>query len=184
MKIIRINKNGSMNELNLKIPKNCLNVLKKNSISCGNGNIKELYFWKYDDKNIKCYGWYDGESGFENKHELAPNGTSSFLEEDSSSKLLFGDLFILCIDNEKIYHDFGVDDYSMFYDIINEGFDDCTDSEDEDFFDSGDEEEEEEEEEEDLDYNPNNGNSDSDEYEDDCNEYNENELLDTDNNIY
>ena len=102
MKIIRINKNGSMNELNLKIPKNCLNVLKKNSVSCGNGNIKELYFWKYDDKNIKCYGWYDGESGFENKHELAPNGTSTFLEEDSSSKLLFGDLFILCIDNEKL----------------------------------------------------------------------------------
>ena len=179
MKIIRINKNGSMNELDLKIPKNCLNVLKKNSISCGNGNIKELYFWKYDEKNIKCYGWYDGESGFENKHELAPNGTSSFLEEDSSSKLLFGDLFILCIDNEKIYQNFGVDDYSMFYDIINEGFDDCSDSEDEDSFDSG-----EEDAEEDVDYNPNNGNSDSDEYEDDCNEFNENELLDTDNNIY
>jgi len=120
MKIIRINKNGSMNELDLKIPKNCLNVLKKNSISCGNGNIKELYFWKYDGKNIKCYGWYDGESGFENKHELAPNGTSTFLEEDSSSKLLFGDLFILCLDTEKKYNDFGVDDYSMFYEIINE----------------------------------------------------------------
>ena len=178
MKIIRINKNGSMNELNLKIPKNCLNVLKKKSVSCGNGNMKELYYWKYDGKIIKCFGWYDGESGFENKHELAPNGTSTFLEEDSSSKLLFGDIFILCIDNEKIYHDFGVDDYSMFYEIINEGFDDCSDTEDEDSFDSGDEEEE------DIDYNPNNENSDSDDYEEDCEEFNENELLDTDNNIY
>mgnify|MGYP004005540103 CR=1 FL=1 len=180
MKIIRINKNGSMNELNLKIPKNCLNVLKKNSVSCGNGIIKELYFWKYDDKNIKCYGWYDGESGFENKHELAPNGTSLFLEEDSSSKLLFGDLFILCIDNDKKYHDFGVDDYSMFYDIINEGFDDCSDSgedSDEDSEDSGDEDIDI-----DIDYNSNN--SESDEYDEDCDEYNENELLDTDNNIY
>ena len=180
MKIIRINKNGSMNELNLKIPKNCLNVLKKNSVSCGTGNIKELYFWKYDDKNIKCYGWYDGESGFENKHELAPNGTSLFLEEDSSSKLLFGDLFILCIDNDKKYQDFGVDDYSMFYDIINEGFDDCSDSgedSDEDSEDSDDEDIDI-----DIDYNPNN--SESDEYDEDCNEYNENELLDTDNNIY
>jgi len=181
MKIIRINKNGSMNELNLKIPKNCLNVLKKNSISCGNGSIKELYFWKYDDKNIKCYGWYDGESGFENKHELAPNGTSTFLEEDSSSKLLFGDLFILCLDAEKKYNDFGVDDYSMFYDIINEGFDDCSDSGDEDSFDS--EEDEEDEEDEDTDYNPHNV-SDSDDYEEDCEDYNENEILDTDNNIY
>ena len=26
------------------------------------------------------------------------------------------------LDNEKIYHDFCVDDYSMFYEIINEGF--------------------------------------------------------------
>jgi len=181
MKIIRINKNGSMNELDLKIPKNCINVLKKNSISCGNGNIKELYFWKYEGKIIKCFGWYDGESGFENKHELAPNGTSSFLEEDSSSKLLFGDLFILCIDTEKKYNDFGVDDYSMFYEIINEGFDDCSDSGDEESFDS--EDDEEEEEEEDTDYNPHNV-SDSDDYEDDCEEYNENELLDTDNNIY
>ena len=177
MKIIRINKNGSMNELDLKIPKNCLNVLKKNSISCGNGNIKELYFWKYDGKIIKCYGWYDGESGFENKHELAPNGTSLFLEEDSSSKLLFGDLFILCIDNDKKYQDFGVDDYSMFYDIINEGFDDCSDSGED-----SDEDSDDEDSDIDIDYNPNN--SESDEYEEDCDEYNENELLDTDNNIY
>ena len=178
MKIIRINKNGSMNELNLKIPKNCLNVLKKNSISCGNGNIKELYFWKYDGKIIKCYGWYDGESGFENKHELAPNGTSTFLEEDSSSKLLFGDLFILCLDTEKNNYDFGVDDYSMFYEIINEGFDDCSDTEDEDS-----DEDSDDSIDIDIDYNPTND-SDSDDYEDDCDEFNENELLDTDNNIY
>ena len=179
MKIIRINKNGSMNELDLKIPKNCLNVLKKNSISCGNGNIKELYFWKYDGKIIKCYGWYDGESGFENKHELAPNGTSTFLEEDSSSKLLFGDLFILCLDTEKKYNDFGVDDYSMFYEIINEGFDDCSDTEESDS-----DEYSEDSIDIDIDYNPNNENSDSDDYEEDCEEFNENELLDTDNNIY
>jgi hypothetical protein len=178
MKIIRINKNGSMNELDLKIPKNCLNVLKKNSISCGNGNIKELYFWKYDGKNIKCYGWYDGESGFENKHELAPNGTSTFLEEDSSSKLLFGDLFILCLDAEKKYNDFGVDDYSMFYEIINEGFDNCSDTEDSDGY------SDEDSIDIDIDYNPNNDNSDSDDNEIDSEEFNENELLDTDNNIY
>ena len=34
---------------------------------------------------------------FENKHDLIPNGNSSFLcDEDSSEKLLYGDIFILC----------------------------------------------------------------------------------------
>ena len=174
MKIIRINKDSSMNELELKIPKKCINVLKKNSISTGNGDIKELYFWKYDEKIIKCYGWYDGEVGFENKHDLAPNGTSTFLEEDSSSKLLFGDIFILCLNGKNKYLDFCVDDYSMFYDYINEGFDNCSDSDS--FI---------EESEEDLDYNSDDIDTESsDEYDNDSDEYNENELLDTDYNVY
>ena len=83
MKIIRINKDGTMNELDIKLPKNPINALNKNKISSGNDALKELYMWKYDSKIIKCYGWYDGEAGFENKHELAPNGSSTFLEEDS-----------------------------------------------------------------------------------------------------
>ena len=81
---------------------------------------------------IRCYGWYDGEPGFENKHDLAPNGSSTFLEEDSSSKLLFGDLFIVCMDDKKIYKDFTVSDYSLFYEEINEGFDDCLSEDDDD----------------------------------------------------
>ena len=63
------------------MPKNPINVLNKNKVSSGNDELKELYMWKYDSKIIKCYGWYDGEAGFENKHELAPNGSSSFLED-------------------------------------------------------------------------------------------------------
>ena len=123
MIIIRINKDGSMDELNLKLPKNPINVLNKNKVSSGNDELKELYMWKYDSKIIKCYGWYDGEAGFENKHELAPNGSSSFLEEDSSSKLLFGDIFIVAFQGDK-YTDFCVSDYGMFFEIMNDGFDD------------------------------------------------------------
>ena len=90
MKFIRINKDGSMNELDVKLPKNCLNTLLKNSkfIKCSD-SIKELYCWKYDNSFIKCYGWYDMMLVLKNKHDLAPNGSSTFLEEDSSSKLLF-----------------------------------------------------------------------------------------------
>ena len=55
MIIIRINKDGSMDELNLKLPKNPINVLNKNKVSSGNDELKELYMWKYDSKIIKCY---------------------------------------------------------------------------------------------------------------------------------
>ena len=132
MKIIRINKDGSMNEINIKCNKNFTNLLIKNCNSKGEGNIKELYSWKYENNTIKCYGWFDGDAGFENKHELPPNGHSSFLEEDSSSKLLFGDLFILYFSDKDKQIDISVSDYSCFYEYINEGFDDC-ESEDEGF---------------------------------------------------
>jgi len=178
MKFIRINKDGSMNELDIKLPKNCLNTLIKNSTSQGNESIKELYSWKHDNSFIKCYGWYDGDAGFENKHDLAPNGSSLFLEEDSSSKILFGDLFIISMNDKKSYNDFTVSDYSLFYDEMNEGFDDClSEDENDDGYD-------EEIFSEDEDYNPNfNSEEDNDDY-NNTEDYEENEILDTDNNVY
>ena len=164
MKIIRINKDGSMNELDLKITKNPITILNKNKVSSGNDKLKELYMWKYDSKTVKCYGWYDGEAGFENKHELAPNGSSSFLEEDSSSQLLFGDIFIVVLDSNNKYHDFSVSDYGMFFEIMNEGFDDI---DDEDYINDND-----------------NDDDSSDDINVDSSECSDNELLDTDNNIY
>ena len=173
MKIIRINKDGTMNELDIKLPKNPINALNKNKISSGNDALKELYMWKYDTKIIKCYGWYDGEAGFENKHELAPNGSSTFLEEDSSSQLLFGDIFIVAIEDTK-YCDFNVPDYGMFFEIMNDGFDDLDSyEEDDDGYD-------EESFSEDEDYINDNISDDDISVE----SYDENELLDNDNNIY
>ena len=174
MKIIRINKDGSMNELDLKITKNPITILNKNIVSSGNDKLKELYIWKYDSKTVKCYGWYDGEAGFENKHELAPNGSSSFLEEDSSSQLLFGDIFIVVLDNNNKYCDFTVSDYGMFFEIMNEGFDDI-DEDDDDGYDK-------EVFSDDEDYN--NDESSDDDINIDSDECSDNELLDTDNNIY
>ncbi len=172
MKIIRINKDGSMNELNLKIPKNPLNILNKNKISCGLDDLKLLYKWKYNDNHIHCYGWYNGDAGFENKHELPPNGISSFLEEDSSNILLFGDIFILKYELNKCV-DIDVSEYSIFYEYINEGFDDCntdeTNSAEEDSYS------------EDEDYVPLNSitSSDSDDL-----VLSDEEFLDEDNNVY
>ena len=58
---------------------------------------------------------------------MIPNGNSSFLEEDSSEKLLFGDIFLICYEKNKII-DYCVSDYAEYYSIVFEGFDDCSDS--------------------------------------------------------
>jgi hypothetical protein len=173
MKIIRINIDDSMNELSIKQPTNIQNELTKISKSIGNGTIQELYIWKYNGDTISCYGWYDGESGFENKHELIPNGISDFLEEDSSEKLLFGDIFLIKKNNKDKLINFCVSDYASVYNELFEGFDDChTDEEDTD--------EDEEETEEDKDFIVN----DSEEDSDDSYEYKEDEELDFDENTY
>lgn len=104
-------------------------IVRDLSKSQGDGEIKSLYTWSHCDNEITCYGWYDGDAGFENKHELPPNGKSTFLDEDSSVQLLFGDLFLVMNDVKGIC-DFVVSDYSEFYSLIHGGYDDCDDSED------------------------------------------------------
>ena len=98
MKIVRINVDGTMNDLDITLKKkSILKVLEEKSSSKGNTNFAELYKWNYEGKEVVCYGWYDGEAGFENKHDLPPSGSSSFIETDSSEQLLFGDIFIVKI---------------------------------------------------------------------------------------
>ena len=137
MKIIRINSDGSMNDItiNAKITKkNILKYLNKNSVSKGEGDIKELYRWKVDNGNseITCYGWCDGHPGFENKHDLPPSGMSNFIDDDDSSdkKLLFGDIFIILSSNSS-FKDIDVSNYAEYYEILFDGFDDCNTSDDE-----------------------------------------------------
>ena len=132
MKCVQIYKDGTMDELELSFKKtkikinleNIIKIFNKYSKSQGENNLKELYSWKYENKTIACYGWYDGEAGFENKHDLIPSGVSSFLEENSDEKLLFGDIFMISMEKKK-YIDFCVSDYAELYELMFEGFDDC-----------------------------------------------------------
>ena len=156
MKIVQILKDGSMNELEIKSVnlKNCCKIFQENSKSQGNNDLKELYQWNYEGSIIHCYGWYDGEAGFENKHEMIPGGKSKFLEEDSSVQLLFGDIFLIKSKSNKI-KSFDVSEYSEFYNLMFGGFDDCddeteseeinTESEDEDYKPDSDEQDDVEE---------------------------------------
>lgn len=179
--VVRINIDGSMNDLELTIEnRNVVNILNKNANKKGKNNIRQLYSWTKDNKIIKCYGWYDGNHDCVNKHELIPYGSSKFLEDDSSTILLYGDIYLLCYDNNKIL-DFYVSDYANFYNEINEGFDDC-DTDDDDESEDSEEEYYDGEEEGDTDYNPDDeeevehdfeiiNTSDSEELEEDKSEY-------------
>lgn len=167
MYCVHILKDDSMKEIKIK-GNDILKTLNK--ISSNSENICELYSWEYESITTKCYGSYDGDAGFENKHELPPNGISSFLEEDSSEKLLFGDLFIVRFKDDKIIST-TISDYGEFYNIIFNGFDECI-SEDEEFI----------SEEEDEDYDSNLSDT-EDEFEIISNDSTENDL-ENDNNNY
>ena len=180
--IVRINIDDKMNDLNLNIEnKNIVNLLNKQSNKKGNNNVRQLYSWTRGSNIIKCYGWYDGEHDNINKHELIPNGSSKFLDDDSSTILLYGDIFLICYENNKIC-DFTVADYGELYNEVNEGFDDC-----ESEYDSEDKEEDEEDEEEveEEDYDPEGTNDEDNDFEIIADEDSEDsEELDTDNNKY
>jgi|TARA_Y100000389_G_scaffold204839_1_gene260064 hypothetical protein len=127
MYCVQILKNDEMKEVKVK-QSNILKSLTK--LATTNGSICELYSWDLENIKTICYGSYDGESGFENKHELPPNGISNFLEEDSSEKMLFGDLFIVRFQNDKLINT-AISDYGEFYNLVFNGFDDCIGEEDE-----------------------------------------------------
>ena len=94
MKLIRINSDGTMNDITIdtKLNKKTLSKsLTKNSISKGDGDINLLYKWKVQGNcDLLCYGWYDGHAGFENKHDLPPSGISDFIDDEDDSDKKFG----------------------------------------------------------------------------------------------
>lgn len=120
MYCVKILKSDEMKEIKIKEK----NILKSLAKITTNNEINELYSWDYDNITTKCYGSYDGEPGLENKHELPPNGVSNFLEENSSEKILFNDIFILRFQKNKLINT-TISDYGEFYNLVFNGFDDC-----------------------------------------------------------
>ena len=99
--------------------------LQGQSKSQGEGEMKLLYKWSSGENIIRCFGWYDGDSAFENNHVLPPGGISSFLDEDSSEKKLYGDIFLV-LSHDKSIINFSVSDYAAFHDFIYDGHDDLS----------------------------------------------------------
>lgn len=132
MRFIRIQPNDTMTEIQETLSgKNVISKLKKHILSSGNNNLMKLYSWTYENNTLECYGWHDGEAGFENKHEAIPSGVSDFLEENSSDKLLFGDIF-MCLKKKKKYMELDIAYYGQIYQDLCQGFDSCESEEEED----------------------------------------------------
>lgn len=119
MYCVQILKDDNMKEIKIR-GNDILKIITR--VSSNNEGICELYKWEYENITTKCYGSYDGILGFENKHELPPNGVSIFLEEDSSEKILFGDIFIIRFKNDKLINT-TIADYGEFYNLMFNGFD-------------------------------------------------------------
>lgn len=131
MECVHISRDETMKEFKVKNMNNIIKILLKNSICHGSGNISELYNWLFDDIIVKCYGWHDGDIGFQNKHVLPPGGASNFLEQDSSEINLYGDIFIIRIKNDKLINT-SVSDYGEFYNLISSNYSDNEENTDDD----------------------------------------------------
>ena len=69
MKLIRINSDGTMNDISIDTKLSNKNIivkrLNKQSLSKGDGEMNELYRWKVDSNHdLLCYGWYDRSGWF------------------------------------------------------------------------------------------------------------------------
>ena len=76
MKVVQVLKDGTMDETDISVGsvgsdmKQLSKKLIQSSKSQGSSSFKELFEWVYEGSLVKCYGWFDGEAGFENKHDL------------------------------------------------------------------------------------------------------------------
>jgi hypothetical protein len=124
---VHIYKDGKMDEIRVKTQQYLSDMpalFTKSARSQGEDVIKELYKWTYENNTITCFGWYDGHIGFENKHSLPPSGKSSFIEDDSSIQMLYGDIFLVRSEGGLLV-EFTISDYSMFYNLHFGEIGDC-----------------------------------------------------------
>ena len=71
MKVVRVNCDDTMKEITIK-SRSIVKQLSENANKRGQGDLTELYTWNYQGNILHLYGWFEGNAGFENKHEVLP----------------------------------------------------------------------------------------------------------------
>ena len=113
--IIKININNTIETINININNSNINKnLLKISTDKGQDNIIELYTW--NNKKIKAYGWISGINN-ENKHKLPPQGKSKINKIQSEKIKLYGNIFIMAFNKNKII-DYNISEYGELYYIL------------------------------------------------------------------
>ena len=125
MKVIRFNIRDELSEISLscRTLKTLTKKLLENCENKGFNNLDCVYTWNLEDKDIKCYGFTEGDESQRNKHKLP-------IDDDDNFNL-YGCLFLIGIYQNKPV-DLHISEYAMlsFYDDSNENSDDNDDNDD------------------------------------------------------
>jgi len=108
MKIVKINIEGNMNEINI----DNIKILE---------NVNVLYYWKQFDIIIKCYGNYCNDDIIYNQHELPPGGISIDDNIESDEIKINSDIYI-CMFKNDILQDYTISQYGELVYIMNEQY--------------------------------------------------------------
>ena len=112
--IIKINIDNTMENINININNtNKLNKLLEISNNKGENNISELYTW---NNKISVYGWTSGIDN-KNKHKLPPGGISTTNKIPSEKMNLYGNIFIIAFNKNKIIN-YNISEYGELHYIL------------------------------------------------------------------
>lgn len=116
VKILEINTNEKINEINLNLNVNTIDFIKKkNKIK----STELLYSWNIESNKIEVYGNIIDISNDEiNKHKLLPCGISELISESSDEIEIFGNIYIVKYNNGNIT-DITIDDYGELYSVLS-----------------------------------------------------------------
>ena len=120
MKIIQINTDNTMIEIDININKNIKNVLEKMKVNTNmdKEKIELINCWQYENNIIECYGYLSSENNIINTHKLPNSGTSNILD-DGNDIILYNNIYIVG-KHENKYIDYYIHDYGNLYYLLNE----------------------------------------------------------------
>ncbi len=123
MKVLHFNIQDELSEISLscRTLKTLTKKLLDNCDNKGFNNLECVYTWNLEDKDIKCYGFTEGDESQRNKHKLP-------IDDDENFNL-YGCLFLIGFNKSKPV-DLHISEYAMlsFYD--DDDSDDSGDSDD------------------------------------------------------
>jgi len=126
MKIIKINTDNTMNEIDINIKKNNIkNSLKQ--LDNDKEEIELIYYWTYENNIIECYGYLSSEKNIVNVHKLPNSGISNIIN-DIGDINLYNNIYIVAKHKNK-YIDYYIHNYGNLYYLLNEMDDYSSDNE-------------------------------------------------------